>query len=97
MPVCSSWFARQSYCFHCSPWDSSWAHNAIRARFGIRGVGSLYYLFFAVGQPIEYALATELVSIVLTVVACSIVVHGISATSLMRRYDGTVRVTDSGP
>jgi NhaP-type Na+/H+ or K+/H+ antiporter len=67
------------------------------AWFGIRGVGSLYYLFFAAGQPIEHALATELISVVLTVVACSIVVHGISATSLMRRYDGTVRVKPDGP
>lgn len=67
------------------------------AWFGIRGVGSLYYLFFAVGQPIEYALATELISVVLTVVACSIVVHGISATSVMRRYDSVVRVRKPGP
>lgn len=67
------------------------------AWFGIRGVGSLYYLFFAVGQPIEHALATELTHIVLTVVACSIVLHGLSATSLMRRYDGALGVKRAGP
>ena len=65
------------------------------AGFGIRGVGSLYYLFFAVNQPIERALTAELIPIVLTVVACSIVAHGISATPLMRRYDGTARRSDT--
>jgi sodium/hydrogen antiporter len=64
------------------------------AWFGIRGVGSVYYLFFAVNQPIDRALTTELIPIVLTVVACSIVAHGISATPLMRRYDGSARARD---
>jgi NhaP-type Na+/H+ or K+/H+ antiporter len=62
--------------------------------FGIRGVGSLYYLFFAVNHAIDRTLATELIPLVLTVVACSIVAHGISATPLMRRYDGGGRTDD---
>ena len=63
--------------------------------FGIRGVGSLYYLFFAVNHSIDRTLATELIPLVLTVVACSIVAHGISATPLMRRYDGGARTDES--
>ena len=53
--------------------------------FGIRGIGSLYYLMFAIeaGPPIE--LTEKLVSLVLTVVAASIAVHGISATPVMQR------------
>lgn len=54
--------------------------------FGIRGIGSLYYLVFA----LQYAWAPEmkerLVSMVLTAVAISILLHGISATPLMARY-----------
>jgi NhaP-type Na+/H+ or K+/H+ antiporter len=53
--------------------------------FGIRGIGSLYYLMYAIeaGPPTE--LTEKLVSLVLTVVAASIAVHGISATPLMKR------------
>jgi NhaP-type Na+/H+ or K+/H+ antiporter len=54
--------------------------------FGIRGVGSLYYLMFAVTHGLGAGLTEQLTSIALTVVAASIVVHGISATPLMQRY-----------
>jgi NhaP-type Na+/H+ or K+/H+ antiporter len=54
--------------------------------FGIRGVGSLYYLAFAVNQGLPESLQARLMPLVLTVVATSIVVHGISATPLMKRY-----------
>jgi NhaP-type Na+/H+ or K+/H+ antiporter len=53
--------------------------------FGIRGIGSLYYLMYVIeaGPPDE--LTEKLVSLVLTVVAASIAVHGISATPVMQR------------
>jgi NhaP-type Na+/H+ or K+/H+ antiporter len=54
--------------------------------FGIRGVGSLYYLVFAANHGVDAPLVERLTTIVLTVVAASIVVHGISATPLMERY-----------
>ncbi|WP_375767330.1 cation:proton antiporter [Archangium gephyra] len=60
-------------------WLMSW--------FGIRGIGSLYYLFYALGHGLEESLAHRLVPFVLTVVAISIVVHGISVTPLMQRYE----------
>lgn len=56
------------------------------AWFGIRGIGSLYYLAAALEAGIAEPWASRLASIVLTVVAASIVVHGISATPLMQRY-----------
>lgn len=59
--------------------------------FGIRGIGSLYYLMYAIeaGPPTE--LTEKLTSLVLTVVAASIAVHGISATPVMRRSGAGVR------
>ncbi|AKJ06698.1 sodium/proton antiporter (CPA1 family) [Archangium gephyra] len=60
-------------------WLMSW--------FGIRGIGSLYYLFYALGHGLDESLAHRLVPFVLTVVAISIVVHGISVTPLMQRYE----------
>jgi NhaP-type Na+/H+ or K+/H+ antiporter len=53
--------------------------------FGIRGIGSLYYLMYAVEAGVPVELTEKLVSLVLTVVAASIAVHGVSATPLMRR------------
>lgn len=59
--------------------------------FGIRGIGSLYYLMYAIeaGPPTE--LTAKLTSLVLTVVAASIAVHGISATPVMRRSGAGTR------
>ncbi len=54
--------------------------------FGIRGIGSIYYLLYAIGQGLPPALAEQMVAIVLTAVAASIVVHGISVTPLMKLY-----------
>jgi NhaP-type Na+/H+ or K+/H+ antiporter len=54
--------------------------------FGIRGIGSIYYLMFAINHGLSRALAEELITLTLTVVAASIVVHGISVTPLMSAY-----------
>jgi NhaP-type Na+/H+ or K+/H+ antiporter len=54
--------------------------------FGIRGVGSLYYLSYAIAHDLPEALAEPLTSVVLSTVAASVVVHGISVTPLMSVY-----------
>jgi sodium/hydrogen antiporter len=58
------------------------------AWFGIRGLGSLYYLMFAINHGLPNEIAVEFVNIVFGVIATSIVVHGISATPLMEGYYG---------
>ncbi|HZI16662.1 MAG TPA: cation:proton antiporter [Myxococcus sp.] len=55
--------------------------------FGVRGIGSLYYLFYALEHGVPEALGGRLTSLVLGVVAVSILVHGISVTPLMKRYE----------
>jgi NhaP-type Na+/H+ or K+/H+ antiporter len=55
--------------------------------FGIRGVGSLYYLMFAVNHGLDRALADQLIMLTLAVVVASIVAHGISVTPLMAAYE----------
>jgi NhaP-type Na+/H+ or K+/H+ antiporter len=59
--------------------------------FGIRGVGSLYYLMYAVNHGLDTALADQLIALTLSVVITSIVVHGISVTPLMAAYERKVR------
>jgi NhaP-type Na+/H+ or K+/H+ antiporter len=54
--------------------------------FGIRGIGSIYYLMFAINHGLPRALAEELIALTLAMVAASIVVHGISVTPLMSAY-----------
>jgi NhaP-type Na+/H+ or K+/H+ antiporter len=58
--------------------------------FGIRGVGSIYYLSYAIAHGLGTASAKELADVTLVTVAASIVAHGVSATSLMEYY-GRVR------
>jgi NhaP-type Na+/H+ or K+/H+ antiporter len=55
--------------------------------FGIRGIGSLYYLMFAMNHGLPPVLAATLGALVLASVLTSIVVHGISVTPLMARYE----------
>jgi len=65
---------------------SSGTQRWLIAWFGIRGIGSVYYLAYAVQHGLEPALAKQLAALVLTTVAASIIVHGISVTPLMRLY-----------
>ncbi|HEY0847293.1 MAG TPA: cation:proton antiporter [Noviherbaspirillum sp.] len=54
--------------------------------FGIRGIGSLYYLMFALNYEWPLEQKRLLVSLVLTTVTISVLLHGISSTPLMERY-----------
>ncbi len=55
--------------------------------FGIRGIGSLYYLMFAMNRGLAPTLAANLAALVLAAVVASIVLHGISVTPLMALYE----------
>ncbi len=62
--------------------------------FGIRGIGCIYYLFFAINRGLDEGLAGQMLALTLVIVASSIVLHGVSVTPLMDRYarrrDGSV-------
>ena len=63
------------------------SQGRLMAWFGIRGIGSLYYLLYAISHELEPALAQRLLSITLAVVVASVIAHGISVTPLMKRYE----------
>ena len=67
--------------------DAKPAQRRLMAWFGIRGIGSLYYLLYAINHGLERGLAQQLLSVTLAVVVCSVLVHGVSVTPLMRRYE----------
>lgn len=67
------------------------------AWFGIRGVGSLFYLAFAMEHGISGTLAHELLATTLVCVALSILLHGVSATPLMRAHGDNQPEQDAAP
>jgi len=57
------------------------------AWFGIRGIGSVYYLTYAVNHGLAAETARQLAALTLSAVAVSVVVHGVSVTPLMKLYE----------
>lgn len=54
--------------------------------FGVRGIGSLYYLMYAIQHGLPENIALELIHLTLVVVALSILAHGISVKPTIARY-----------
>jgi NhaP-type Na+/H+ or K+/H+ antiporter len=68
--------------------------RAFIAWFGVRGVGSIYYLAYALSHGVSAPAARMLADVTLVVVAASILLHGVSVTPLMHRY--SARTGDHG-
>ena len=60
--------------------------RGMAAWFGVRGIGSVYYLCYAINHGLPAGLARELSHITIVVVMVSIVAHGISVTPMLNRY-----------
>jgi NhaP-type Na+/H+ or K+/H+ antiporter len=69
---------------------SSLLQRAFIAWFGVRGVGSIYYLAFALTHGVSSSTGRVLADLTLFAVASSIVLHGVSVTPLMRRYSAVI-------
>jgi NhaP-type Na+/H+ or K+/H+ antiporter len=69
-----------------APAMSSRSQLPLIAWFGIRGIGSVYYLLYAVNRGLPNAVAPTVIGLTLVTVVTSIVVHGVSIPPLMRRY-----------
>ncbi|HEY2189869.1 MAG TPA: cation:proton antiporter [Caldimonas sp.] len=67
--------------------QTSPAQRALIGWFGIRGIGSLYYLAYAVNHGLAADTAATMAALALPVVVVSIVLHGISVTPLMNFYE----------
>lgn len=65
---------------------TSWPIRGMVGWFGVRGIGSLYYLMYAIQHGLPEALALELIQLTLIAVALSILVHGTSVKPLMNRF-----------
>ncbi|MEM5385750.1 cation:proton antiporter [Paraburkholderia phymatum] len=68
--------------------DASHAQRRLMSWFGIRGIGSFYYLAFAL-EAMQHGYSADILALVpltLAVITSSVVVHGITATPLMNWY-----------
>ena len=73
--------------------DAAPYERRFMAWFGIRGIGSLYYLMYAVGHGMAESDAKPLVGLTLSAIAVSTLVHGVSVTPLMKLYSRTAPET----
>jgi len=71
--------------------------RALASWFGIRGVGSVYYLMYAIEHHLPEGIAEQLTGLVLTTIAASVVAHGISVTPLMNLYAKQARRAERKP
>lgn len=63
-----------------------WRIRGMTAWFGVRGIGSLYYLMYAIQHGLPESLALQLIQLTLIVVTLSILLHGISVKPMMERF-----------
>jgi sodium/hydrogen antiporter len=63
-----------------------WRRQAMVGWFGVRGIGSLYYLMYAIQHGLPEPLALQLVQMTLIVITLSILLHGISVKPLMGMF-----------
>lgn len=60
-----------------------WRIRGMTAWFGVRGIGSLYYLMYAIQHQLPESLALQMIQMTLVVVALSILLHGVSVKPMM--------------
>jgi len=63
------------------------SEQGLLAWFGVRGIGSIYYLMHAVGHKVDFGIAQQFVGLTLTVIGLSVLVHGVSGTPLMKWHE----------
>jgi len=65
--------------------DTSWRIRWISGWFGVRGIGSLYYLMYAIQHGLADDLARDLIQLTLVVITLSILAHGTTVKPLLNR------------
>ncbi|MCF4996794.1 sodium:proton antiporter [Pseudomonas syringae] len=76
-------------CVAILPWGSLLGsrQRLLIGWFGIRGIGSFFYLFYALNHGLDSSVAKVCTDLTLSVVALSILIHGISTQPVLARYE----------
>ena len=62
--------------------------------FGIRGIGSLYYVSYAINHGAGWGAASQVVGLVVGVIALSVVVHGVTMRPILAWYERSLERRD---
>jgi NhaP-type Na+/H+ or K+/H+ antiporter len=65
---------------------ASWRMRGLIGWFGVRGIGSLYYLMYVIQHGLPQSLSLQLIQLTLIVVTLSILAHGASVKPLMNQF-----------
>ena len=66
--------------------DSSTRVRSIVGWFGVRGIGSIYYLMYAINHGLPKNMVQDMIQVTIVVVMLSIVVHGTSVKPLLDKF-----------
>lgn len=69
---------------------TTFSQRALIGWFGVRGIGSLYYLAYALRHGLPPSVAAEVSAFTLSIVAISVAAHGVTAQPLLKRYERTL-------
>lgn len=72
---------------------SSTSQRSLIGWFGIRGIGSLYYLCYALNHGVSGEAASDASGLTISIIALSVVVHGVSARPVLAWYERTLKRT----
>jgi NhaP-type Na+/H+ or K+/H+ antiporter len=64
----------------------STAQRWLAAWFGIRGIGSIYYLAYAFTHGVDDPATRSVAALVFLTITVSIIMHGVSVTPLLKWY-----------
>jgi NhaP-type Na+/H+ or K+/H+ antiporter len=70
------------------------AQRGLMGWFGIRGIGSLYYVSYALNHGAGSEMTSEMVGLTVSVIALSVVVHGMTARPILAWYERTLERGD---
>lgn len=65
---------------------ASWRIRGLTGWFGVRGIGSLYYLMYVIQHGLPEELALQLIQVTLVVITLSVLLHGASVKPLMNIF-----------
>ena len=65
---------------------ASWRMRGLIGWFGVRGIGSLYYLMYVIQHGLPEELSLQLIQLTLVVITLSVLAHGASVKPLMNLF-----------
>ena len=72
--------------------DLNFKEKSFLSWFGVRGIGSIYYLYYAINLTGLTEGSASLINYTLWTILFSVFIHGISAKIILKRFGSTHRI-----